>query len=84
MIHKRVQIFILLIVLLDLTIVWGTDKSVGPETNHDNQHDSEAENYNQELADHNDPINQTRMAIFHYNEGNKYKNKWNTQNDVSI
>lgn len=43
---------------------------------------SDAEIHGEEHADHNDPANQKRMGIFHYNEGNKFLYKGNFQKAV--
>ncbi len=37
----------------------------------------------QDHLDHSDPVNQKRMGIFHYNEGNKFLRKGNVQEAVN-
>ena len=54
-----------------LTAAAPAKKSVGME-NHTHEEGSGGEQ-----VDHNDPVNQKRMGVYHYNEGNKFLNEGN-------
>jgi len=72
--HKNMKKYFPVLLLISIIFFFVTDHlKLDPSKDHNH-----SENNEQQNADHSDPENIKRMAIFHFNEGNKFlqKGKW--------
>ena len=75
----------IILILAGDRIEFNRAKSISPllaersALNDDHAHD---EGSGGEHVDHNDPVNQKRMGVYHYNEGNKFLHKGNFQEAI--